>query len=105
MHILHVDLIVKPEAVDAFLDATIANADASVREPGCLAFDVLRDREAPNHFRLFEVYYAEGDHAKHKETAHYQNWAEVMETCLAAPRSRNVFVNVFPEDANWAKSH
>ena len=57
MFIVHVDVHVKPEHVDAFIAATLANARHSVLEPGIARFDVVRDREDPTHFVLVEVGY------------------------------------------------
>jgi quinol monooxygenase YgiN len=101
MHILHVDLLIKPEARNAFLEVTSANARESMKEPGCVSFDILQDKEAPAHFRLVEVYCDEAAVGEHKKTAHYQTWAATMDDCLAGPRSKNVFSNTFPKDAAW----
>ena len=54
--IVHVDVAVVPEQVDAFLAATKANATASRQEPGVVRFDVLSDRGDAGHVVLVEVY-------------------------------------------------
>ncbi|MCB0066110.1 MAG: antibiotic biosynthesis monooxygenase, partial [Caldilineaceae bacterium] len=41
MLIVHVDVNVKPEAVDAFIAATVENARNSIQEPGIARFDVI----------------------------------------------------------------
>lgn len=41
MFIVHVQVHVKPEFIDAFRQATIENARNSVREPGVARFDVV----------------------------------------------------------------
>jgi (4S)-4-hydroxy-5-phosphonooxypentane-2,3-dione isomerase len=41
MYIVHVHVNVKPEFVEAFKQATIANASGSVKEPGIARFDVI----------------------------------------------------------------
>ena len=55
MYTVIVNLQVKPDMVDAFLEAMGENPRASRRdEPGCLRFDVHRDNDDPNHFVLYE---------------------------------------------------
>ena len=49
--VVHVDIAVLPDQVDAFLAATEENAAASRDEPGVLRFDVLTDRADPGHVR------------------------------------------------------
>ncbi len=54
--VVHVHVRVKPGAEEAFRTASVANAEASRREPGVVRFDLLADREDPAHFVLVEVY-------------------------------------------------
>ncbi|MCB0050365.1 MAG: antibiotic biosynthesis monooxygenase, partial [Caldilinea sp.] len=56
MLIVHVDVNVKPEVVDAFIAATVENARNSIQEPGIARFDVIQDQADPTHFVLVEVY-------------------------------------------------
>ncbi|HTL68570.1 MAG TPA: antibiotic biosynthesis monooxygenase, partial [Lacunisphaera sp.] len=56
MLIVHVHVRVKPESVEAFKVATIANASASVREPGVARFDFCQQADDPTRFVLVEVY-------------------------------------------------
>ena len=67
MLIVHVHVKVKPEHVDAFVAATLANAKASLEEPGVLRFDVIREEGAGDRFVLVEVYRTDDDPARHKE--------------------------------------
>jgi autoinducer 2-degrading protein len=101
MHIVHIHIRVKPDALDGFVRATLANARQSVMEPGLARFDVLRDKDDPTHFTLVEVYRTEQDVDRHKETAHYAAWAQAVSDLLAEPRTRQKYSNVFPEDAGW----
>jgi (4S)-4-hydroxy-5-phosphonooxypentane-2,3-dione isomerase len=101
MYIMHVSIRVKPECVDAFIKATIGNAQGSVQEPGVARFDVIQELEDPTRFKLVEVYYSEADVAKHKETAHFAAWFKVAEGMMAEQRTRVFYRNVFPEDADW----
>ncbi|MCB0051109.1 MAG: antibiotic biosynthesis monooxygenase, partial [Caldilinea sp.] len=78
MLIVHVDVNVKPEAVDAFIAATVENARNSIQEPGIARFDVIQDQADPTHFVLVEVYRTADDPARHKETAHYATWRDTV---------------------------
>jgi quinol monooxygenase YgiN len=101
LHIVHVQVHVKPDAVDAFRAATLANARASVREPGIARFDVIQSREDPTRFVLVEVYRTADAPAAHKETAHYQLWRDTVAPMMAEPRVGLRYVNAFPEDDGW----
>ena len=53
---VHVAVRVLPDAIEAFREATLANARASVAEPGIARFDVFQQEDDPAHFLLVEVY-------------------------------------------------
>jgi autoinducer 2-degrading protein len=99
--IVEVSVHVKPDAVDAFRAATLANARESVREPGVARFDVLQDRDDPTKFLLVEVYRSADAPAAHKATAHYAAWRDAVAGLMAEPRTSRRFVNLFPEDGSW----
>lgn len=101
MLIVHVDVHVKPEFIDAFIAATLENARASIQEPGIARFDVIQDQADPTHFVLVEVYRTPDDPARHKETAHYAKWRDTVADMMATPRTSVKYVNLFPEDAGW----
>ena len=101
MLIVHVDIRVKPEFLDAFLRATLENARHSILEPGIARFDVLRRDDDPARFVLLEVYRNADAPARHRETAHYAKWRDTVENMMAEPRTRAIFANAFPPDENW----
>jgi quinol monooxygenase YgiN len=101
MFIVHVFVHVKPDQIDAFKRATLANATASLEEPGVARFDVLQDKERPERFVLVEVYRTPQDPARHKETAHYTTWRDTVEPMMAEKRQSIKFDNVFPDDHRW----
>jgi len=101
MFIVLVSVEVKPECVDAFIDATLANASESIHEPGIARFDVMQDAERPECFKLMEVYRTKEDTLRHKETRQYQVWKEMVEDMMAAPRTKQILVNRFPDEAGW----
>jgi quinol monooxygenase YgiN len=101
MFIVHVNVHVKPDCVEAFKAATIENATGSLQEPGVARFDVCQDRSDPARFVLVEVYRTPEDPARHKQTAHYAKWRDTVAEMMAEPRSSAKFDNVFPEDSGW----
>lgn len=101
MFVIHVQVRVKPEAIQAFIDATRENARQSLREPGIARFDVVQNTEDPAHFVLVEVYRTAQAPAAHKETAHYQTWRATVESMMAEPRRSQKFHNCFPDDSGW----
>lgn len=99
--IVHVHCHVKPGSVDAFREATLANARASVLEPGIARFDVVQDTEDPTRFVLVEIYRDAGAPAAHKATPHYAAWRDTVADMMAEPRTSKRFVNVHPDDAGF----
>ncbi|KYF60452.1 antibiotic biosynthesis monooxygenase [Sorangium cellulosum] len=101
LFIVHVHVHVKPEHVDAFRQATLDNASASVKEPGIARFDVVQDLEDPARFVLVEVYRNKEAPAAHKETEHYKRWRDTVADMMAEPRTSRKYVNAFPDDAGY----
>ena len=101
MLVVHVYVHVKSDCVDAFREATLANARQSVTEPGIARFDVLQQQDDATRFVLVEVYRTPDDPTKHKETAHYQAWRDAVADMMAEPRQSTKYDNCFPDDAGW----
>ncbi len=101
MLIVHVDVNVKPDSVDAFIAATVENARASIQEPGIARFDVIQDQADPTHFVLVEVYRTADDPARHKATAHYATWRDAVADMMARPRTSVKYANCFPDEDGW----
>jgi (4S)-4-hydroxy-5-phosphonooxypentane-2,3-dione isomerase len=99
--VVHVHVHVKPEHVEAFREATLANARSSVKEPGIARFDVIQDLEDPTRFVLVEVYRTPQAPAAHKETGHYLAWRDAVAPMMAEPRTAKRYANCFPDDAGW----
>jgi (4S)-4-hydroxy-5-phosphonooxypentane-2,3-dione isomerase len=64
---------VKPQFIDAFKEATSANAAASIKEAG----------------------------AAHKETLHYLTWRDTVAPMMAELRTSAKYENIFPADDGW----
>ena len=101
MLIVHIQVHVKPESVESFKQATLANARASLKEPGVVRFDVVQQQDDPTRFVFVEVYRDAAAQAAHKETLHYPVWRDAVAPMMAEPRSSVKFNNVFPEDEGW----
>ena len=101
MLVVHVHVRVKAGCLEAFKTATLANAQASVREPGIARFDVVQQNDDPTRFVLVEVYRDAAAPAAHKETAHYALWRDTVAPMMAESRASVKFGNVFPDDAGW----
>ncbi|MGC9942664.1 MAG: antibiotic biosynthesis monooxygenase [Verrucomicrobiota bacterium] len=101
MFIVHVHAHVKPESVESFKKATLANAQSSLKEPGVVRFDLVQQQEDPAQFVLVEVYRDAAAVAAHKETLHYPVWRDAVASMMAEPRHSVKFNNVFPEDEGW----
>jgi autoinducer 2-degrading protein len=99
MYIVHVHSHVKPEAIQAFINATLENARNSRQEPGVARFDVLQQKDAPERFLLIEVYLSPDDPAKHKATAHYARWRDAVESMMAEPRQSFKYDMLSPDSA------
>lgn len=97
MHVSLVHVRVKPEHLQAFIDATRDNHQASVREPGNLRFDVLQDADEPTLFVLYEAYDDETDAKAHKQTAHYRRWRSMVADWMAEPRRGVTYKGLMPE--------
>jgi (4S)-4-hydroxy-5-phosphonooxypentane-2,3-dione isomerase len=98
MFIVHVQVHVKPEFVEAFKQATMANARESRREPGIARFDCLQQQDDLTRFVLVEAYRDGGGQAQHRETRHYQVWRDAVAPMMAEPRVGVKFNPVEPPD-------
>jgi quinol monooxygenase YgiN len=96
--VVHVTVRVKPEAVDAFREATLVNAIASSTEPGIARFDVLQDLDVPTTFVLVEIYRSADAPAAHKATEHYKRWRDTVADMMAEPRTSLKYASVHPDN-------
>jgi len=97
MYVVVVNVSVKPEAVQAFIEATRDNHVGTRTEPDNLRFDVLRRTDDDSRFVLYEVYSSEAGFAAHQQTAHYGKWKAAVAPMMADPRAAQKCVNLFPE--------
>lgn len=93
--IVHVEVL--PAYVDVFIRATTENHRESVKEPGNLRFDVLKNDAEPTRFALYEAYENKEQAALHKKTAHYLKWKETVAPWMAVPREGMPYTAIVPE--------
>jgi quinol monooxygenase YgiN len=94
MLIVHVQVHVKPDSIEAFKQATAANARESRQEPGIARFDCLQQLDDPARFVLVEAYRDDGAQARHRETKHYQIWRDIVALMMAEPRASVKFADI-----------
>jgi autoinducer 2-degrading protein len=98
MLVVQVHVLVREADLEAFLEATVANAGASVQEPGVVRFDVIQDHADPTHVVLVEVYRDAEAATAHKTTPHYATWRDTVAGMMAQPRESTRFSVVFPTE-------
>jgi (4S)-4-hydroxy-5-phosphonooxypentane-2,3-dione isomerase len=98
MLIYHVHVHVKPESVEAFKQAILENARASIQEPGVLRFDVVQQAGDPARFLLVEIYRDAEAQAQHRATGHYQVWRNAVADMMETPRVGVQYISIFPGD-------
>jgi quinol monooxygenase YgiN len=94
VNVFFVHVHVKPDFIQAFREATLANARESVKEPGVVRFDVLTDNDEPTHFVLIEAFRDNGA-AMHRETPHYLRWRDAVASMMAEPRTSRKYSTLF----------
>ncbi|MCB0168587.1 MAG: antibiotic biosynthesis monooxygenase [Anaerolineae bacterium] len=98
MLVTTVTVYVKPAHVDDFIEASIANHNQSIEEPGNMRFDVLQSTDDPTRFLLYEAYESEEAAAAHKQTEHYLKWRETVADWMAKPREGIPHRVIRPDD-------
>jgi autoinducer 2-degrading protein len=93
---------VKPDAVEAFIEASVMNHKESVKEPGNLRFDFVRQADDPTRFMFYEAFETDEAAAAHKTTAHYLQWRETVKDMMAEPRSGIRYIILEPKErSEW----
>jgi autoinducer 2-degrading protein len=86
MIVTFVHVHVKPESVQEFIKASTANHLESVKEPGNLRFDFVQQADDPCRFMIYEAYESDEAASSHKNTPHYLQWRDTVQTMMAEPR-------------------
>lgn len=85
---------IKPEYLDAFIEASNDNALNSRQEPGIVQFDLLQQQDDPTRFVLYETYRTPEAQLAHRETAHYARWRDAVADMMAEPRTATRYDNL-----------
>jgi (4S)-4-hydroxy-5-phosphonooxypentane-2,3-dione isomerase len=88
--VLVVNIRIKPENVEKFMQALLRNASEARKEPGCKQFDVLVDPKDKTKVMLYEIYNDEKAFEAHQQMPHFKKYlAEAVP--LLASRERQIF--------------
>jgi autoinducer 2-degrading protein len=89
--VLWVEIIVKPEHREEFLEALWEDANGALdNEPGCLRFNVTVDTENPNRFMLFEVYRNAAARQVHRAAPYLRRVAAGLDVWVTEPSELTV---------------
>lgn len=86
--VLVVNIRIKPESVDGFMQKLAENAREARKEPGCRQFEVLVDTADRTKVMLFEVYDDDKAFEAHQQTPHFKKYlAEAVPLLASRERS------------------
>jgi len=97
MHVTLVEINVKQDKIDEFIDVFRANHLGAIEEPGNLRFDVLQDEQIPTRFYIYEAYRDEQAVAARQQTPHYLQCVAKLEALMTGPRKKTTFIGLMPE--------
>lgn len=95
--VLIVDLEVKPESVDMFVDAAVMQVEETIRtEPGCHRFDIVRSADDRTKFTHYEIFEDAGAFEAHTTMPHTVAFKEKVEPMILnmQMRSGNLLVGL-----------
>ncbi|MEO0793850.1 MAG: putative quinol monooxygenase [Verrucomicrobiota bacterium] len=78
MYVITVEFMIKPDRLDAFIDAIQENATTSLQiEDGCHGFDVCQSEADPNRIFLYELYTEKEAFEAHLESEHFREFNDL----------------------------
>jgi len=83
-----VDLEIVPEHLTKFLEALKENGAATIKEPGCIRYDIVQSATNSNQILIYEVYADEAAVAFHRGTPHFKKYQEVTKDMVSKRQSR-----------------
>jgi autoinducer 2-degrading protein len=93
---------VKPDVVERFIEATLANHLETVKEEGNLRFDLIQQTDDPTKFIIYEAFVSDVGAAEHKNTPHYLKWRDLVSDFMAEPRKGIKYNIIAPnEKSKW----
>ncbi len=102
MYVVCVQVHVKPEFVEQFIQASHDNHLATrLNESGNVRWDLSQSEEDPTRFMIYEVYRTKDDFPIHQQTEHYLQWKATVADWMAEPRVGLKYTNLYPSDVDW----
>ena len=96
MHILLVDVFIKPQHKDAYIKGIVEQTKATLaQEPGCLRFDIIENASDPNMLHVYEVFRDEAALALHRAAAYHTSFMDNSKDWHAKPAHVRVCKDVF----------
>jgi len=96
MVVTTVQVHVKPEDINDFIEISRMNHLNSIKEPHNCRFDILQSTTDKSVFLLYEAYETAEDAAAHKTTTHYNTWRETVAPWMAEPRTGTPYTSICP---------
>lgn len=94
MIVLIVHMTMKPGTAEECIRIMRAQAEESLKEPGCLQFLVHQSMENPLHFLLYEQYQDEAALQAHRASPHFARYVRGGIDALVESRTRELFLPV-----------
>jgi autoinducer 2-degrading protein len=87
MHVVSIQVTVKPELLEEFERVILHNARESVaHDKGCLRFDVSQATDEPTRWLFHEVYDGPEAHAAHRQSPHFLEYQAVEQRAVVEKR-------------------
>lgn len=96
MFVAAVHVYLKSDKIEQFKELIRANHEGSIREPGCLRFDVAQSKADPTEFILWEWYVDEAANQFHKTTPHYLAFKEQAPELMSRERVSDLYTGIYP---------
>lgn len=95
-------ITVKAAHLAEFVEHVSLHAQRSIKEPGCLRFDVLQDADDPHTICLYEVFRSEEDLDAHRAHDYYTRWMAMSRDWRdRSAYSRRVLRYLHPREVEW----
>jgi (4S)-4-hydroxy-5-phosphonooxypentane-2,3-dione isomerase len=78
-----VNLDIKADQFDKFMDVAKEDGAAAVKEPGCREFNITVAQNDPHHVMFFQVYDSAAALDAHRQTEHYKKYQAVTKDMVA----------------------
>ncbi|TCP95175.1 autoinducer 2-degrading protein [Cricetibacter osteomyelitidis] len=98
MFAMLVEINIKEDKEQEFIEVFTRNHIGTRQEPGNLRFDVLQDPDIKTRFYAYEVYVNEAALEAHRTTEHYHRCVAELEPLMTGSRSKKIFNWLLPEN-------